>query len=150
MQKIIFVCSGNTCRSPFAMFYFNKKAAELNLNIRASSAGLSVFSKNKVCQNAITASYAYGVEEEMKKHFSTPITLTALSDTDYIYTMEYYHSVVLKNSITDKIITKNNLKIEVLGQGIPDPYGGSIDDYNKCYDEISKAIDLLIKEISNG
>ena len=54
MKKIMFICSGNTCRSPLAEGLFKKYLKENNItDIEVSSAGVGAFPGDGVCINSI-------------------------------------------------------------------------------------------------
>lgn len=145
MDKILFVCSGNTCRSPFAEKYFNKLARELNISSLAASAGLFTFGDETPSQNAITASAAFGVDKEMSHHRSTPITAEMLVEANYVLTMSKSHLELVKKAIEDGIPIKEGQIQALLGNGIEDPYGGSVSDYENCYKQISEAVKAFIE-----
>lgn len=145
MNKILFVCSGNTCRSPFAQYYFNKLAKERNIDALASSAGIFTDGGDSVCENAILASEEFNVEEAMKSHRSTPITPDMLSESDYIIAMGNSHLAFLEGIIKSGVPVKKGQKRILLGRGISDPYGGSISDYKRCYRQIANEVKALIE-----
>ena len=65
MNKILFVCSGNTCRSPFAQYYFNKLAKERSIDSCAYSAGLFTGGGDNICENALIAAKDFAVDKEI-------------------------------------------------------------------------------------
>lgn len=145
MNKILFVCSGNTCRSPFAHYYFNKLANERNIDSSASSAGLFTYGGECVCENALSASMDFGTEKAMKSHRSTPLTAKMLLESDYIIAMGSSHLTFLENMIKAGVPVKGGQKRILLGKGISDPYGGSVSDYKKCYKQIADQIETFIE-----
>ena len=136
MKKVIFVCTGNTCRSPMAMFVFNKKAEERNLNWRADSAGLASFG-DPINANSVKSLAKIGIKNI--DYTSKRLNFYMIDEADLIITMTDEH----KNALITAGVPNN--KILVLGNGIPDPYGGSEEVYFDCLNNISSAIEDLIK-----
>ena len=145
MDKVLFVCSGNTCRSPFAEKYFNKLAKELSLSSFASSAGLFTYGGESPSKNAITASADFGVDGEMSAHASHAITAEMLAKSDFIIAMGPPHLEVIEKAIHSSLCVKDGQRRLLLGSGISDPYGGSVSDYKSCYLQIANEIRAFIE-----
>lgn len=143
MEKILFVCSGNTCRSPFAAYYFNKLARERNMSALASSAGLFTYGGEKPCKSAIEAAKKFGVGEMMEVHRSSQLTPDMLTEFDVIIAMGNSHLEILNNAVTNGLPAKDGQKRILLGTGISDPFGGDVEQYTKCYLQIAKSIDAF-------
>ena len=130
-MKIIFVCSGNTCRSPFAEGYFNSLSLK---GIECVSRGLSV-SNMPVSRNSAATAQNYGFD--ISSHLSKSFKKTDF-DADFIITMSdnIRDFLVINGGDIDKIFT--------LGGGIPDPYGGDLEVYKKALGQIADEIDKLV------
>ncbi len=130
-MNVIFVCTGNTCRSPMAEYYLKSK----NLNdISVSSRGFSA--GDKANSNSVEVMAEVGID--ISKHISSYITPTDIQNADHIICMTDSHKQMLVLSGADQN------KISVLGNGIPDPYGCDIETYRKCRDNIFENINNLI------
>lgn len=129
MKTVLFVCTGNTCRSPMAEGYLKHKNLK---NINVSSAGIFA-DKSPVSQNAKEICKAFNID--ISEHISTPLTKQMLDDADYVLCMSESHKQML-----DSLLQDNN-KVLVLGSGIPDPFGSDIKTYNECFLKIKSAID---------
>lgn len=128
-MNILFVCTGNTCRSPMAFGYLSHK--KLN-NISVKNAGIAATS-SPVSENSAAVMAELGID--IKDHISTPITASLIDWADRIYCLSKSHyDFLLKNGI-------NPDKLFVLGGGIFDPFGQDIDTYRVCRDEIISAIE---------
>lgn len=136
MKKIIFVCTGNTCRSPMAMFLFNKIAKERNLDIVSDSAGLAAYG-DPINENSVKALAKIGIKNI--NYTSKRLNFYMVDEADYIIVMTAEH----KNALVSAGVEKS--KILILGDGIADPYGGDEDTYSFCLDNISNEIDNLLK-----
>lgn len=135
MKRVLFVCTGNTCRSPMAMAWFNRLAKETGLEWVADSAGLAAYG-DPVSANAILALKSAGIEPFA--YVSKRVNPQHIEESDWIVTMTNQHKSVLQS------VGVSEDKILVLGEGISDPYGGDVDDYALCLEQIARGIDALI------
>lgn len=133
MKKFLFVCTGNTCRSPMAEGIFNKLSAEKVWGATAQSAGLFVTEKS-VSKNSIEVCREHGID--ISSHIPTPITAELINEADVILTMTSSHKAAFGGM--DKVFTIS----EYFGSDsdIIDPYGGSLDDYRFTFGQLVKLI----------
>lgn len=132
-MNILFICTGNTCRSPMAEGYLDFLSLP-NLDVR--SRGLAA-QGDPVSKNAATAMAEKGID--ISGQLSEPVTATDLAWADKILFMSPSHNTVLR-------LYANENKLFLLGNGICDPFGGELDVYRKCRDEICAAIDALLAD----
>ncbi len=129
MKTVLFVCTGNTCRSPMAEGYLKHKNLE---NINVLSAGIFA-DGSPVSENANQVCKEHNID--ISKHISAPLTKQMLDNADYVLCMSKTHKEMIDNLLQEKS------KVLVLGGGIPDPYGYDIKTYNECFLKIKSAID---------
>ena len=133
-MNILFVCTGNTCRSPMAEGYLKSKGIE---GVTVLSRGLAA-DGSPVSLNSKTAMDEAGID--IGSHISKQITAADINKADKIICLSPSHKAVLLSAG----VPEN--KLYILGDGISDPFGGSIETYRRCRDEIFAAIDILIKD----
>ncbi len=132
-MNILFVCTGNTCRSPMAEAYLKSK----NLpDVSVRSCGISA-DGSPLSENSVKVMAEMGID--INGLASEQLMLSDISWADKIICMSTSHQVVL-NMYT------NPEKVFVLGGGISDPYGSGEEIYRLCRDEIISAIDKLTKD----
>ena len=132
MKRVVFVCTGNTCRSPMAEGYL-KSVKDKGYEI--ISRGLSA-DGSPAATNSVNAMLEKGID--ITGHVSRQMTYEDAEKADVIVCMSASHADILEALGIDK------LKIFVLG--INDPYGGDMDTYRACRDEIFGTIDELIED----
>lgn len=137
--KILFLCSGNTCRSPLCEGIMNKKAEELKLPVTSESAGLAAFSGDEASHGSRLVAEKMGID--LSAHRSRPFNLYMAEEFDLFVVMSESHKAALKDFIHEE-------KIIILSGGIPDPYGGNEEVYSDCAKRISEGIDELISKLS--
>ncbi|MBQ2842352.1 MAG: low molecular weight phosphatase family protein [Clostridia bacterium] len=138
-MNILFVCTGNTCRSPMAEGLFRKMLADKNIeNISCSSAGLFAMTGDEVAPNAVKACERF--ETDISAHRARRITSYILDETDKFVCMTPDHAASLSMYVPTE-------KITVLGGGIPDPYGGDLETYIKTANYIRTALGLQFDDI---
>ncbi|MCI8458137.1 MAG: low molecular weight protein arginine phosphatase [Clostridia bacterium] len=127
-KKILFVCTGNTCRSPMAenLFrYILGKKRKLSL-YDVSSAGLAAEAGAPMTENALLALAARGAAPR-RKHAAQQLTVQAAAQADGIVCMTASHKAALA-ALGDKVKTVGEI---TGGPDVPDPFGGDLAVYNK-------------------
>lgn len=139
-MNILFVCTGNTCRSPMAEGLFKKILADKNIkNISCSSAGLFAMTGDEVSRNSVEACERFAVD--ISAHRARRITSYILDETDKFVCMTNEHAASLSLYVpSDKIV--------VLGGGVADPYGGDLETYILCANSIRTALNEQFDEIT--
>ena len=133
-MNILFVCTGNTCRSPMAEGYLRSKGID---GVTVSSRGLAS-DGSPVSVNSKTVMDEVGID--IGGHISKQLTDRDINGADKIICLSPSHKAVLLSAG----VPEN--KLFVLGNGISDPFGGDISVYRRCRDEIFAAVDALLKD----
>ena len=133
-MNILFVCTGNTCRSPMAEGYLRSKGID---GVTVLSRGLAS-DGSPVSLNSKTAMAEVGID--ISGHISRQITDRDIKNADKIICLSPSHRAVLLSAGAPQE------KLYILGKGISDPFGGDITVYRRCRDEIFAAIDELQKD----
>lgn len=141
-MKYLFVCTGNTCRSPMAEGIFNKIAKERGLDDTAGSAGIFAAEGGSASKNAVDALAETGAD--ISGHKSRRVTPEMLAEYDEILTMTNSHADILKSALPQFGYKIRTLSEATGGGGeISDPFGGDLDAYRACRDEIERLVEKL-------
>lgn len=137
MRKIVFVCTGNTCRSPMAEGIFNALANNYGLDAYAVSCGYAVFGESSPNAMAIKAASEYGAD--ISGHISTRLSDEVVEGADRVLCMTGDQAELLSGLG----IPVGKLEIN----DIEDPYGGTQEDYDRAARRIARAVEALAGEL---
>lgn len=144
-MNILFVCTGNTCRSPMAAGLMNKIAIEEDLDVRIESAGLFAAEGSPASDEAIEAMKKYDVD--LSDHRAKQITPELIEKSDVILTMTTAQKMLLSEVAGDKTYTL----CEYAGTegDIADPFGGDLEEYEEVAQMIYFALQSISEKLNN-
>ncbi len=140
MTNVLFLCTGNTCRSPMAACLFNAYCQKRGLPLAAVSAGLYAQEGAAASLSAQAAMQAQGLS--LAHHRAQPLTLALAKEADLIMAMSPQHATLCQERFPNL-----STPMRCFAPAIPDPFGGSPQAYldtAACMDPQIKALaDLL-------
>lgn len=148
-QIYLFVCTGNTCRSPLAEGLFRKLLADrlecapgelVRHGYLVQSAGLAAASGGSASFESVELLRRRDID--INSHSSQPVSETLLNASNHIYTMTAGHRDAIIRYQADLAN-----KVEVLrrdGSDVVDPIGGGIGEYERCEREIEESLRAII------
>lgn len=140
MKTVLFVCTGNTCRSPMAQGIFNKIAKQKNLDWVAKSAGLQTVTGMPYTENAVKACEC--IDVHIKNGKSLSINEVDFSEINLFCPMTLSHA----NMLVSMGVNKEKIML-LSSKGISDPYGQNLEIYKNCCLEINSAVINLINKL---
>lgn len=139
-MKILFVCTGNTCRSPMAQGLFLQIAGENGTadRVSAGSAGISAVNGQPASQNAVIACREVGVD--ISSHQARRLTGQDLLEWDLFFVMSETHGYILEQAGAPA------RSIYVPGR-IADPFGQDLEAYRLCRDELRRGLERFYRDL---
>ncbi len=130
-KNILFICTGNTCRSPMAEGLLKKWAVEKGLSLNVRSAGLAAFAGVPATAEAMEAALEKGID--LSGHQSRPLGKAEAVESDMILTMTQRHKEMILKKLPD-LAGKVFLFSEFAGMGqedVEDPIGQPLEAYRR-------------------
>ncbi|HHV34902.1 MAG TPA: low molecular weight protein arginine phosphatase [Syntrophomonadaceae bacterium] len=158
-MRLLFVCTGNTCRSLMAEGLASKIINRLNLvgKLEVASAGLAAFPGAPASSGARSVLSREGID--VSEHQAKQLTEDMLYNADVILTM----TAVQKQHLTDLFpeVAEKIFILKEFAQGsspdteeeshdIPDPFGQPERVYQQCADELAQVIEQVLKRIADS
>lgn len=152
MKTILFVCTGNTCRSPMAQALFQKylrnyQESAQGQDFKVFSAGISTQDGLPASQEAIQVMQDENID--LSGHYSLRINEHLISQADYILTMSIEHRNYLWDKFPARIPDIFDLR-SFAGEppgDIIDPFGAGITAYQETVEQLNKLLSKIMKKV---
>jgi protein-tyrosine phosphatase len=149
--QILFVCTGNTCRSPMAEVFMRRRLAQAlqveETALRANgfvvqSAGTGAFGGSPASEGSLVAAKERGAD--LSRHMSQPVTPELLAATDLVFGMTRRHVAAVQQWMRGRV--NDAAPIDAHGD-VSDPIGGSIDQYRETAGQIEAAVEAIAAKL---
>ena len=149
-MNILFVCTGNTCRSPLAEAMGQAEALAGGLSdVSCASAGTAAFPGQPAAGPGLAVAAEHGLD--LRSHTSRGLSPELLEWADLIIAMEASHAAAVSRwdptapvrVITDFLPARHDRA----GGGVPDPYGGDLETYQRSWRLLALAMRGLFEAL---
>ena len=148
--RLLFVCTGNTCRSPMARVIAERTlersgwdAAEIR------SAGVSAVSGSMASDGAIHAAADHGLD--LDGHRSSPLSEELVEWADLILTMGVHHLLAVENKggrgKTAMLSAFAEGRESGESWGVPDPFAGDIEVYRENFRVLEELVEASVARL---
>lgn len=153
VHEVLFVCTGNSCRSVMAEFIFRKLAGEKGLSVHAHSAGIAAAHGSGASFETLEVLKRDGMDA--RPHSSRMVHEGSMDSADMILALTEEHATHLR-----KHFPEDEPKIYLLTEfytgperaqyvhGVPDPIGLSSDVYRTTYSVIKSCVQNLVNQLA--
>lgn len=133
VDRLVFVCTGNICRSPFGQFLATRSG------LASISVGTSTRGGDPANPDALRMAQQFGID--LSDHVSQRLQDTEFTDRDLFVCMEPIHADAVCQQLPDARVTLIGLWHSPKRPYIPDPYNRSDEYFQRCFSWIESAID---------
>ncbi|MBI4309787.1 MAG: threonylcarbamoyl-AMP synthase [Candidatus Omnitrophica bacterium] len=146
-KSILFVCTGNSCRSVMAEYLLKAKLIGRD-DVEVLSAGTSVYFKSPASHETITVLREQGINAA--GHMSRPLGRIMLRKADLIFAMTRNHRMQILDLVPSVEKRVYLLKEFSRGRGhevdldVPDPIGQGHAEYQECILTIKEAVEKIV------
>ena len=138
MPDVLFVCSGNTCRSPMAAALFNALCIRKGLRYRAESAGLYALEGSPASDGAFYAMKERGIS--LSRHVAQPLSTKSAGDARLVVAMSASYAARVRERCPWA-------RVVAFEPPIGDPYGGSPAEYCTSASELENRMEWVLAQL---
>jgi L-malate glycosyltransferase len=147
--NILVVCHGNIIRSPFAARLLAQALADRG-SVSVSSAGVEAEPGKQPHPTAVLTASPLGID--LRDHVAAPVTHGIVASASVIFAMDVSQLVALRRRFPQA--RAKTFLLASLCPGAPleirDPFGGDASMFKECYEQISRAVDTIVRALSDG
>lgn len=151
-QSVLFICTGNVCRSPMAEGLLRHMAEASGAEIAVGSAGLGAMENMPPSENSVFAMEEEGIDISGQR--SRMLTPEMVEDYTHIFGMGTGHVDALRTYFPEAIekifVLREFIAEEGLDLNVPDPIGGDLDEYRLTRNLIKEAMPSILSFVTTG
>ena len=144
MKKVLFVCTGNICRSPTAEGVLRHLAKDAGIDIHVESAGTHDYHVGDP-PDARAQRHAKGRGYDLSAQRARQVRRRDFEEFDLIVAMDRGHLEILRDNCPPQHLAK--VRMLVKGHDVPDPYYGGAEGFEQVLDMVEAACLGLLSEI---
>ncbi|MGD8502796.1 MAG: low molecular weight protein arginine phosphatase, partial [Syntrophobacterales bacterium] len=146
IHNILFVCTGNSCRSPLAEGLMKKLLSDSPIaGAEIGSAGLTALPGSPASFNAVRVAQENSIS--LQEHRARQVTPELIDSADLILVMEPRHQQELLSrhpeASVKTLLLRHFARYGSQTRGINDPYGLNLEAYRFCFEDIKECIESL-------
>ncbi len=149
MKRVLFVCTGNTCRSPLAEALFRDLVKD-RPDYTVQSAGVGAFSGQPASRHSVELARERGLD--LSAHSSRAVTAGLVDEATHVFALSRSHLASLlmdypeagdKFYLLSEFAPDDSLR----GRDVTDPFGGGIEEYRETLDILDKLLPSILAYI---
>ncbi|MEM9017032.1 MAG: low molecular weight protein arginine phosphatase [Verrucomicrobiota bacterium] len=151
-QRVLFICTGNVCRSPMAEGLLRHEAEVQGVEIEVASAGLGAMENQPPSLNSVLAMQEEGIDISHQR--SQMLTPLMVEEFTHIFGMGEGHIETIRayfpESLEKTFVLREFVAEQGLDLNVPDPIGGDLDEYRLTRNLIKEAIPSILRFVLTG
>lgn len=150
--RLLFVCTGNTCRSPLAEALTREGVRRRGWrHVEVASAGVAAASGEPASRGSSEAAARHGLD--LTGHRASPLTTEALDQADLVLAMSPGHLTRLAELGADRkasLLTDFAAAVDPEGvpEVVPDPFGGPDEAYEATYVLLERLVERALQRLA--
>ncbi len=152
IPRVLFVCTGNVCRSPMAEGFLRHMAKKEGHDIEVGSAGIGAMDDMTPSRNSVISMKEEGID--ISRQLSRMLTPEMMADYTHVFGLgtghvdtirSYFPEAQEKTFVLREFVADEGFDLEV-----PDPIGGDLDEYRLTRNLIKEAMPSILRFVTTG